>query len=84
MMMTRNDFATAIGSTDEAVWSRGHGPKILEGARSAYTKGVLPANPRPVEFRDIVLDELSGLGYGRHMPSRTAIDVRYDLLYRRA
>jgi hypothetical protein len=68
-------------STADDVWNRGHGPKILEGLRSAETKRVLPANPRPVEFRRIVLVELSELNY-RDLPSRTAIDVRYDALYR--
>jgi hypothetical protein len=70
-------------STSADVWSRGHGPKILEGARAADAKGRLPANPRPVEFRRIVLIELGDLRY-RDMPSRTAIDVRYDVLYRGA
>lgn len=68
-------------STAEDVWNRGHGPKILEGARAADAKGRLPANPRPVEFRRIVLNELGGLQY-HDLPSRTALDVRYDALYR--
>jgi hypothetical protein len=68
----------------ETVWTRGHGPKILEAFRSAKVKGLLPANPRPVEFRLIILEELDALGYRtKSKPSRTAIDVRYDALYRR-
>lgn len=83
--MTKHDLATSVGSTEVALWNRGHGPKILEGLRSAEAKGALPANPRPVEFRRIVLVELSELNYtGVDMPSRTALDVRYDVLYRPA
>jgi hypothetical protein len=71
------------GSSEETIWSRGHGPKILEATRSAQAKGRLPANPRPVEYREIVDLELTALGY-RRKPSRTAIDVRYEAIYRPA
>jgi hypothetical protein len=78
-------FIARVGTEPgKAVWSRGHGPKILQALRSATAKGLLPANPRPVEFRKIILDELDELGY-REMPrpSRTAIDVRYAAVYGR-
>jgi hypothetical protein len=81
--MTDQELSSLTGSSEETVWSRGHGPKILEATRSANAHGRLPANPRPVEYREIVDVELGQLGY-RHKPSRTAIDVRYDLIYRPA
>jgi hypothetical protein len=78
-------ISTAKEVQPPALWRRGHGPKILEALRSAQAKGRLPANPRPVEFRDIILDELDQLGYREnYKPSRTAIDDRYDALYRSA
>jgi hypothetical protein len=82
--MTEQELSSMTGSSEETVWSRGHGPKILEATRSAHANGRLPANPRPVEYRKIVDVELNQLGYGKHRPSRTAIDVRYDVIYRPA
>jgi hypothetical protein len=82
--MSDHELSTLIGSSEETVWSRGHGPKILEATRSAHAHGRLPANPRPVEYREIIDVELDQLGYRRHKPSRTAIDVRYDVIYRPA
>lgn len=80
--MTDQDLSSRVGSTDATVWSRGHGPKILESTRSAHAGGRLPTNPRPVEYREIILDEMDSLGYRQYKPSRTAIDVRYDAIYR--
>jgi hypothetical protein len=81
--MTVEELSLMTGSSEATVWGRGHGPKILEATRSAHAHGRLPANPRPVEYRQIINVELKQLGY-RHKPSRTAIDVRYDVIYRPA
>jgi hypothetical protein len=72
-------------STAAPVWARGHGPKIWEGLQSAVAKGLVPENPRPVEFRRIILEQLAGLRYGpADLPSRKALDERYVVVFRSA